>query len=347
MKPTTNTADKVRDAMMKALRKAQGDDAVVNLRGGAARVEALPSGVEVLDGFVVGVGGLPRGRIVEVFGEESCGKSSFAQVCMAAVQRIGGTAALVETEHAFDPDRAAVLGLDLDRLVMSQPDCLEDALLTVETLLDTLPDAHPSIIVWDSIAATPTRTEIENGVVPEGEGMAEYARTMSRALRVMCGKVAAKNTVLVVTNQTRSKVGVTFGNPLTTAGGKALKFYASVRLSFSTGEAVKDGSALIGRDALVTAVKNKVRAPGRSARVRLLFDRRGYDNRWSTINFAKDHGALPEGAKATDATHAKALEALAKHPELWTAPLTPRPASAPAVAVEANDDDDVPLAEGA
>lgn len=335
------TQQDVRKALVKALTKAHGADVMVDLKGGKGDIPVLPSGFDVLDGHVIGRGGLPEGRIIEVFGHESSGKTALACAFMAAVQRFGGVASLIETEHAFDPMRAASLGVDTDALVMSQPDTLEETLEVIETTLTTTPADVPHVIVWDSVAATPTRKEVESGAVPDGEGMAEYARLMSRALRTMSGLLAARRAVLVCVNQTRSKVGVTFGNPETTFGGNALKFYATLRLNVSPGTAVKaakEGKALLGRDALVTAVKNKLAPPMRSARVRLYFDDRGYDNAWATVQHAKETGALPDNVKVTEANRQRALNTLSKTPG-WCPPVHPAPAPGEVPADEPSDDD--------
>ncbi len=223
------------------------------------KIEVIPTGSIALD-LALGVGGLPRGRIVEIYGPEASGKTTLALSVIAEAQKKGGQAAFVDAEHALDPARAEILGVDLDNLLMSQPDTGEQALEITETLIRS---GALDVVVVDSVAALVPRAELEGEMGDAVMGM--QARLMSQALRKLTGAISKSKTVLIFTNQLRQKIGVMFGNPETTPGGLALKFYASVRIDLRRIEVLKDGERVIGSRHRARVVKNKVAPPLRVA----------------------------------------------------------------------------------
>ncbi len=259
--------DKMLDQAMKDIEKTYGKGAVMLLGSDAAdrNIESIPSGSIALD-LALGIGGYPKGRIIEIYGPESSGKTTFALHAIAEAQKLGGYAAFIDAEHALDPKYAKALGVDTDNLIISQPDTGEQALEIAEALIRS---GAIDVLVIDSVAALVPEAEIRGDMGASHVGL--QARLMSQAMRKLSGVISKSSTIAIFINQIREKVGIMFGNPETTPGGRALKFYSSIRLEIRRSEQLKIGEEIIGNKTNLKVVKNKVAPPFKKATVDIIY----------------------------------------------------------------------------
>jgi recombination protein RecA len=281
--PSASDREKALETALAQIDRQFGKGSVMRLgTEERAPIESIPTGSIALD-VALGIGGLPKGRIVEIYGPESSGKTTVALHAIANAQRNGGIAAFIDAEHALDPEYAKKLGVDVDALLVSQPDTGEQALEITDMLIRS---GSIDIIVIDSVAALVPRAEIEGEMGDAHVGL--QARLMSQALRKLTGALSNTKTTAIFINQLREKVGVFFGSPETTSGGKALKFYASVRLDIRRIETLKDGQDAVGNRARVKVVKNKLAAPFKQAEFDIMFGE-GISREGSLIDFGVEH----------------------------------------------------------
>jgi len=295
-----------------------GKGSIMRMGEAAERMEvsAIPTGSIALD-LALGVGGIPRGRVTEIFGPDASGKTTLAQHIVAEAQRMGGVAAYIDVEHALDPKYMAACGINLDELLISQPDTGEQALEICEALVRS---GAVDVVVIDSVAALVPRAELEGDMGDSLPGL--QARLMSQALRKLSGAISKSKTAVVFVNQLRSKIGVMFGNPETTSGGRALKFYASVRLDIRRLESIKKGSEVIGSRVRVKVVKNKVAPPFRQAEFDIIYNE-GISKEGNLLDVGVDMGIITKtgsfyyfGEERLGQGREGAREYLKEHPEV-------------------------------
>ncbi len=279
---TKSSSDKTLDQVLQDIEKQFGKGSVMKLGSNEVRqIDVIPSGSIALD-MILGIGGYPKGRIIEIYGPESSGKTTFALHAIAEAQKLGGRVAFIDAENSLDPQYAKKLGVNIDELLLSQPDNGEQALEICEALVRS---GAISVIVIDSVAALVPQAEIEGEMGDSHVGL--QARLMSQALRKLAGVINKTNTIAIFINQLREKVGVMFGNPEVTPGGRALKFYSSIRLEIRRAEQLKLGTDIVGNKTTIKVVKNKMAPPFKSCTVDIMYGE-GVSHEGELVDLASD-----------------------------------------------------------
>ena len=312
-----NEREEALNQALKLIEKEYGKGSVMKLGAEPEKIEVISSGSISLD-KALGVGGYPKGRIIEIYGPESSGKTTFALHAIANAQKNGGFAAFIDAEHALDPTYAHALGVDIENLVLSQPDNGEQALEIAEALIKS---GSIDVLVVDSVAALVPEAELNGDMGDSHVGL--HARLMSQAMRKLSGIISKTKCVAIFINQIREKVGVMFGNPETTTGGRALKFYSSVRLEIRRGEQIKDGTSAIGNRTTIKVVKNKVAPPFRTCEVEIIYGQ-GISHLGEIVDLATEMGLIEKsgswfsynGEKIGQGSE-NAKKFLADHPEIF------------------------------
>ena len=310
--------EKAVELAIEQIERQYGKGSIMKLGEAPARVagDSISTGALALD-LALGIGGIPRGRVTEIFGSEASGKTTLAQHIIAETQKTGGTAAYIDAEHAFDPTYAASCGVNLRDLLISQPDTGEQALEITETLVRS---SAVEVVVIDSVAALAPRAEIEGEMGDAHVGL--QARLMSQALRKLSAAISKSKTAVIFINQLREKVGIVFGNPEVTPGGRALKFYSSVRIDLRRGESIKQGTEMIGARVRARVVKNKVAPPFRSAEFDIMFNH-GISKEGNLVDLGVTTGVIKKagafftyGDTKLGQGRENAKDYLRQHPEL-------------------------------